>query len=128
MCLSWSTVLEYNFNQSRRFLDLLRKELNIFDKLAHAQIKLQCLLDCLFTEFIQVSRLQGDSCPYKMPKKKQVNAFAMYMQSIMPDLRREGRVFPNGMADVVPIAHPRWKVCDANTDTASRDRSVTVSP
>ena len=46
-----------------------------------------------------------------MPKKKQVrNGFYWYMQDIMPDLRREGRVFPNGMADVVPVAMPRWKV------------------
>ncbi len=32
------------------------------------------------------------------------------MVDIMAELRREGRVFTNGMADVVPIAHPRWKV------------------
>ncbi|KAI0213529.1 maelstrom-like protein [Lamellibrachia satsuma] len=45
-----------------------------------------------------------------MPKKKQArNAFYWFMQDIIPDLRREGRVFPNGMQDVVPVATPRWK-------------------
>ena len=46
----------------------------------------------------------------KMPKKQVRNAFYFYMKDLEPALRREGRVFPNGMADVVPIAHPRWKV------------------
>ncbi|XP_013395238.1 protein maelstrom homolog [Lingula anatina] len=45
-----------------------------------------------------------------MPKKQQRNGFYFYMQDLMPELRREGRVFPNGMADVVPVAHPRWKM------------------
>lgn len=31
------------------------------------------------------------------------------MKELEPQLKREGRVFPNGMADIVPIAHPRWK-------------------
>lgn len=31
------------------------------------------------------------------------------MKELEPMLKREGRVFPNGMADIVPIAHPRWK-------------------
>ena len=42
--------------------------------------------------------------------KQQKNAFYWYMQELLPQLKREGRVFPNGMADVVPIAHPRYKV------------------
>ena len=45
--------------------------------------------------------------------KQQKNAFYFYMQELLPELKREGRVFPGGMADVVPIAHPRWKVCIA---------------
>lgn len=45
-----------------------------------------------------------------MPKKPQRNAFYFFMKELEPQLRREGRVFPNGMADVVPIAHPRWKL------------------
>ena len=28
----------------------------------------------------------------------------------MGDLRREGRVFPNGIQDIVPMATARWKV------------------
>ncbi|XP_067677520.1 protein maelstrom homolog [Haliotis asinina] len=45
-----------------------------------------------------------------MPKKKQAhNAFYFFMKDMEPQLRREGRI-TNGMADVVPIAHPRWKV------------------
>ncbi len=47
-----------------------------------------------------------------MPKKKQqINGFSVYMDELMPQLRREGRVFPNGKQDLVPIAQPRWKVC-----------------
>jgi len=42
--------------------------------------------------------------------KQQKNAFYFYMQELMQDLKREGRVFPGGLADVVPIAHPRFKV------------------
>ncbi|XP_071115806.1 protein maelstrom homolog isoform X2 [Haliotis cracherodii] len=43
-----------------------------------------------------------------MPKKKQAcNAFYFFMKEMEPQLRREGRIV-NGMADVVPIAHPRW--------------------
>lgn len=45
-----------------------------------------------------------------MPKKPARNAFYFFMKELEPQLRREGRVFPNGMQDVVPIAHPRWKV------------------
>ncbi|KAK6173461.1 hypothetical protein SNE40_016906 [Patella caerulea] len=44
-----------------------------------------------------------------MPKKPARNAFYFYMKEIESDLRKEGRVFPNGMADLVPVAHPRWK-------------------
>ncbi|ESP00081.1 hypothetical protein LOTGIDRAFT_158312 [Lottia gigantea] len=44
-----------------------------------------------------------------MPKKPARNAFYFYMKELEPSLRKEGRVFPNGMADVVPVAHPRWK-------------------
>ncbi|KAL4226483.1 hypothetical protein ACF0H5_014466 [Mactra antiquata] len=44
-----------------------------------------------------------------MPKKPARNAFYFFMKEIEPQLRREGRVFPNGMADVVVVAHPRWK-------------------
>lgn len=44
-----------------------------------------------------------------MPKKQQRNAFYFFMKDLEPTLKREGRVFPNGMADIVPIAHPRWK-------------------
>ncbi|XP_045165078.2 protein maelstrom homolog [Mercenaria mercenaria] len=44
-----------------------------------------------------------------MPKKPQRNGFYFFMKELEPSLRREGRVFPNGIADVVPIAHPRWK-------------------
>ncbi|XP_033757847.1 protein maelstrom homolog [Pecten maximus] len=43
-----------------------------------------------------------------MPKKPVRNAFYFFMLEIEPALRREGRVL-NGMQDVVPIAHPRWK-------------------
>ncbi|XP_060079963.1 uncharacterized protein LOC132559373 [Ylistrum balloti] len=43
-----------------------------------------------------------------MPKKPARNAFYFFMLEIEPALRREGRVL-NGMQDVVPIAHPRWK-------------------
>ncbi|XP_069115052.1 protein maelstrom homolog [Argopecten irradians] len=43
-----------------------------------------------------------------MPKKPVRNAFYFFMQEIQPALRREGRII-NGMQDVVPIAHPRWK-------------------
>ena len=45
-----------------------------------------------------------------MPKKAVRNAFYFFMKEIEPALRREGRVFPNGIQDVVPIAHPRWRV------------------
>lgn len=45
-----------------------------------------------------------------MPKKPARNAFYFFMKELEPQLRREGRVFPNGMQDVVVIAHPRWKV------------------
>ncbi|XP_046546716.1 protein maelstrom homolog [Haliotis rubra] len=45
-----------------------------------------------------------------MPKKKQAyNAFYFFMKEMEPQLRREGRI-TNGMADVVPLAHPRWQV------------------
>ncbi|KAF6023508.1 MAEL [Bugula neritina] len=44
--------------------------------------------------------------------KQQKNAFYFYMQELMQDLKREGRVFPGGLADVVPIAHPRFKALD----------------
>ncbi|OWF46797.1 protein maelstrom homolog [Mizuhopecten yessoensis] len=43
-----------------------------------------------------------------MPKKPVRNAFYFFMCEIEPALRREGRIL-NGMQDVVPIAHPRWK-------------------
>lgn len=45
-----------------------------------------------------------------MPKKPARNAFYFFMKDIEPALRKEGRVFPNGVQDLVPIAHPRWKV------------------
>ncbi|XP_052060350.1 protein maelstrom homolog [Mytilus californianus] len=45
-----------------------------------------------------------------MPKKQVKNAFYFYMKELEPQLKREGRVFPHGMADIVPIAHPRWKI------------------
>ena len=45
-----------------------------------------------------------------MPKKQQRNAFYFFMQELMQQLKREGKVFKNGMADVVEIAHPRFKV------------------
>lgn len=45
-----------------------------------------------------------------MPKKPARNAFYFFMKDIEPALRKEGRVFPNGIQDLVPIAHPRWKV------------------
>lgn len=45
-----------------------------------------------------------------MPKKQVKNAFYFFMKDLEPQLRREGRVFPHGMQDIVPIAHPRWKV------------------
>ncbi|XP_062608158.1 protein maelstrom homolog isoform X3 [Saccostrea cucullata] len=44
-----------------------------------------------------------------MPKKPARNGFYFFMKDIEPSLRKEGRVFPNGIQDVVPIAHPRWK-------------------
>lgn len=49
-----------------------------------------------------------------MPKKPARNAFYFFMKDIEPALRKEGRVFPNGVQDLVPIAHPRWKVCITN--------------
>ena len=46
-----------------------------------------------------------------MPKKKTSrNGLYWFMQDLLPELRREGRVFPNGMPDVLPIAFPRWEV------------------
>ena len=45
-----------------------------------------------------------------MPKKQVRNAFYFFMKDLEPQLKREGRVFPHGLQDVVPIAHPRWKV------------------
>ena len=45
-----------------------------------------------------------------MPKKPVRNAFYFFMKELEPALRKEGRVFVNGIQDVVPIAHPRWKV------------------
>jgi len=45
-----------------------------------------------------------------MPKKPARNAFFYFMKELEPQLRREGRVLPNGMQDIVVIAHPRWKV------------------
>nr|XP_022328465.1 protein maelstrom homolog isoform X2 [Crassostrea virginica] len=44
-----------------------------------------------------------------MPKKPARNAFYFFMKDLEPVLKKEGRVFPNGMQDIVPIAHPRWK-------------------
>ena len=48
-----------------------------------------------------------------MPNKKKNNSrytgFYWYMQEIMPDLKREGRVH-GGIDQVVPIARPMWKV------------------
>lgn len=44
-----------------------------------------------------------------MPKKPVRNAFYFFMKELEPALRKEGRVFVNGIQDVVPIAHPRWK-------------------
>lgn len=49
-----------------------------------------------------------------MPKKPARNAFYFFMKDIEPALRKEGRVFPNGVQDLVPIAHPRWKVLIIN--------------
>ncbi|KAL3863456.1 hypothetical protein ACJMK2_005210 [Sinanodonta woodiana] len=46
-----------------------------------------------------------------MPKKVK-NAFYFYMKDLEEKLCREGRVFPNGIQDVVQIAHPRWKFLD----------------
>ena len=51
-----------------------------------------------------------------MPKKPVRNAFYFFMKELEPKLRKEGRVFPNGMADIVPLAHPQWKV---RTSTSS---------
>ena len=47
-----------------------------------------------------------------MPKKANTKytGFYWYMQAILPDLRRQGRAFANGLADVVPVARPLWKV------------------
>nr|XP_006821431.1 PREDICTED: protein maelstrom homolog [Saccoglossus kowalevskii] len=47
-----------------------------------------------------------------MPPKKNkkiYNGFYMYMQAMMPELKRQGCQFPNGMKDAVPICHPMWK-------------------
>ncbi|KAK3107275.1 hypothetical protein FSP39_010906 [Pinctada imbricata] len=52
-----------------------------------------------------------------MPKKPVRNAFYFYMKDLEPDLKREGRVFPNGMQDIVPIAHPRWKALPESEKT-----------
>ena len=45
-----------------------------------------------------------------MPKKANTKytGFYWYMQAILPDLRRQGRAFANGLADVVPVARPLW--------------------
>lgn len=45
---------------------------------------------------------------------QQRNGFYFYMIELMPQLQREGRVFTNGMADVVLVAHPRWKILPAH--------------
>ncbi|XP_041373037.1 protein maelstrom homolog [Gigantopelta aegis] len=49
-----------------------------------------------------------------MPKKSVRNAFYFFMKELEPKLRKEGRVFPNGMADIVPLAHPQWKALSDN--------------
>lgn len=71
-----------------------------------------------FLGFICATYTKEQSCfqcfssKKKMPakNKQQKNGFYFYMQALMPELKREGRVFPGGMADVVAIAHPRFKV------------------
>ena len=46
-----------------------------------------------------------------MPKKKaQRNGLYWFMQDLVADLRKDGTAPPNGIANVVPIALPRWKV------------------
>ena len=48
-----------------------------------------------------------------MPKKKKqaANGFTVYMRELMPKLKATGALPVNaGIAQCVPIAHPRWKV------------------
>ena len=46
-----------------------------------------------------------------MPNKANTrNGFYYFMQDMLPRLRKQGHCFPGGMKDVVPIAHPLWKV------------------
>lgn len=43
-------------------------------------------------------------------KKPQINALSCYVRTtLMPELQRQGQVFPNGIADVIPIAHARFQ-------------------
>ena len=53
-------------------------------------------------------------------KKSQRNGMYWFMQDIMPQLKREGHSFPGGMADVVPVALPRWKVGSCNCPPSVR--------
>ena len=45
----------------------------------------------------------------------------------MGDLRREGRVFPNGIQDIVPMATPRWKVRITRLSGVSQSVTESVS-
>lgn len=47
--------------------------------------------------------------PPKKKNKPQRNGFWVYMQEMIPEFKRQGYQMPNGMADVVKLAHPSWK-------------------
>eukprot|EP00058_Branchiostoma_floridae_P011628 XP_002597116.1 hypothetical protein BRAFLDRAFT_121310 [Branchiostoma floridae] len=47
--------------------------------------------------------------PPKKKNKPQRNGFWVYMQEMIPEYKRQGYQMPNGMADVVKLAHPSWK-------------------
>ena len=44
-------------------------------------------------------------------KKQQITGFTVFMKEIMPQLKKNGVLPANaGLAQCVPLAHPRWKV------------------
>ena len=62
-------------------------------------------------EFFSKPTFTSEILPRKMPpnKKAQQNAFYYYMIDLMNELKATGYNFPNGLADVVPLAGPKWK-------------------
>ncbi|GAB1600194.1 protein maelstrom homolog [Argonauta hians] len=43
-------------------------------------------------------------------KKIQHNAFYYYMKQLMEEMKLDGHNFPNGLADMVAVAGPKWKL------------------